>query len=168
MDSNGYPVVKDGVEQVYRIPGSVGPTKVVGIAEGCFEELVDYIVALKIDDDSQITTIGNSVFSGADALKYIYIGDSVQSIGDSAFSDCPELAIAEIGEGVTAIGANAFKGAKNLKKITIKSTVLKNVGKNAYKGIHKKAVIKVPKKQKKAYSRLFKKTGLASTVKIKA
>ncbi|MBO5371545.1 MAG: leucine-rich repeat protein [Lachnospiraceae bacterium] len=73
-----------------------------------------------------------------------------------------------ISEGIKKIGANAFKGAKNLKKITIKSTVLKNVGKNAYKGIHKKAVIKVPKKQKKAYSRLFKKTGLASTVKIKA
>ena len=68
---------------------------------------------------------------------------------------------------VTSIEKNAFKGCKNLKSISIKSTTLKKVGKNAFKGIHKKAVIKVPKKLKKEYKKLFRKKGQAETVKIK-
>ena len=50
----------------------------------------------------------------------------------------------------------------------MKSTTLKSVGKNAIKGINKKATIKVPKKQLKAYKKLFtKKTGYKKTMKIK-
>ena len=69
---------------------------------------------------------------------------------------------------VTAIGNNAFKNCKKLKTITIKSTTIKKVGKNAIKGINKKAVIKVPKSKKKAYKKLFKsKTGFKKTMKLK-
>ncbi|MBE5871636.1 MAG: hypothetical protein E7294_10305 [Lachnospiraceae bacterium] len=91
----------------------------------------------------------------------------VTSIGKNAFKDNKKLKSVTIPEGVKTIGANAFKGAKNLKTIKIKSTVLKKVGKNAFKGIHAKATIKVPKKQKKAYGKILKKKGQASTVKIK-
>ncbi len=52
---------------------------------------------------------------------------------------------------VTAIKANAFKNNKKLKKITI--------GKNI-KAIGKKAVVKVPKKKKKAYKKILKKRGI--------
>ena len=70
-----------------------------------------------------------------------------------------------IGKNVQAIEDNAFNGCKNLKSITIKSTVLKKVGKNAIKGIHKKAVIKVPKKQ---YKKLFgKKSGFKKPMRLK-
>ena len=65
------------------------------------------------------------------------------------------------------IGKNAFKNCKKLKKITVKSKVLKKVGSGALKKIHKKAVVKVPKKKLKAYKKLFKKKGQAKTVKIK-
>lgn len=44
--------------------------------------------------------------------------------------------------------------ASTLKKITIKSKVLK---KNAFKGINKKAKIKVPKNKLKKYTKLLKK-----------
>lgn len=55
-----------------------------------------------------------------------------------------------------------------LSKITIKSSVLKSVGKNAIKGINKKATIKVPKKKLSKYKKLFnKKTGYKKTMKIK-
>ena len=60
---------------------------------------------------------------------------------------------------VTGIGANAFKKMSSLKKITIKSTTIKKVGANAFKGINKNAVIKVPKSKKKAYEKLFKGKG---------
>lgn len=71
-----------------------------------------------------------------------------------------------IGNKVTKIGAGAFSGAKNLKAITIKSKLLKSVGKNALKGIHKKCAIKVPKTKLTAYKRLLKKKGQKASVKI--
>lgn len=68
---------------------------------------------------------------------------------------------------VTQINGKAFAGCSKLKKITIKAKSLKKVGKKAFKGIHKKAVIKVPKSKWKAYKKLFKKKGQAKSVKIK-
>ena len=59
-----------------------------------------------------------------------------------------------IGKNIVSIGKEAFCGCSRLEKITVKSTVLKKVGKNAFKGISKKAKMRLPlKKQKK----LFKK-----------
>ena len=68
---------------------------------------------------------------------------------------------------VTAIGTNAFKNCKKLKKVTIKSTAIKTVGKGAFKNISKKATIKVPASKFSSYKKLLKKSGLASTVKVK-
>lgn len=69
---------------------------------------------------------------------------------------------------VVKINKNAFKGKSKIKKITIKSTYLNSVGKNAIKGINKKATIKVPKSKLKEYKRLFKaNTGYKKTMKIK-
>ena len=67
------------------------------------------------------------------------------------------------------IGKQAFSGCKNLKSITIKTTYLtkKSVGAKAFKGIHAKATIKVPKKQKKAYQKMLKSKGIGKGVKVK-
>lgn len=90
----------------------------------------------------------------------------VTAIAPNAFKNCKKLTKVTIGKNITTIGKNAFSQAKVLKKITVKSTNLKKVGKNALKGIHKKAVIKVPKKKLKTYKKLFSKKG-QKTVKIK-
>lgn len=68
---------------------------------------------------------------------------------------------------VTSIQAKAFSGCKKLKKITVKSKTITKVGKNAFKNIHKKCVIKVPSSKLKKYKKLMKKKGQAKTVKIK-
>lgn len=70
---------------------------------------------------------------------------------------------------VTSISSNAFKNYIKLKTILIKSKTIKSVGKNAIKGINKKATIKVPKSKYSAYKKLFKSnTGFKkSTMKIK-
>ena len=69
---------------------------------------------------------------------------------------------------VTAIGSNAFRNCRKLKTITIRSASLKSVGKNAIRGIHKKAVIKAPRKKLKLYRKLFKaSTGFKKTMKIR-
>ncbi len=91
---------------------------------------------------------------------------SVTSVAKSAFAGNKKLKSVIIGKNVKAIGEKAFYGCKALKKITIKSTVLKKAGKNALKGIHKNAKIKVPKKKLKAYRKLLKKKGQGKKVKI--
>ena len=92
----------------------------------------------------------------------------VTSIEKKALYKGKKLKKITIGKNVQIIADNAFNGCKNLKSITIKSTILKKVGKNAIKGIHKKATIKVPKKQYKQYKKLFsKKTGFKKSMKIK-
>ena len=89
----------------------------------------------------------------------------VVSIKKKALYKGRKLKKLTIGKNVQTIEDNAFNGCKNLKSITIKSTVLKKVGKNAIKGIHKKAVIKVPKKQ---YKKLFgKKSGFKKPMRLK-
>lgn len=68
---------------------------------------------------------------------------------------------------VTAIAKNAALNAKNLKTITLGKNI-KSIGKNAFKGINKKAVIKAPKAQLSKYKKLCKKAGAPKTVKYKA
>ncbi len=60
---------------------------------------------------------------------------------------------------VTCISKNSFKGAKKLKKITIKSGSVKSIEKNAFSGISPKAKIKVPSKKLASYRKLIKKSG---------
>lgn len=71
-----------------------------------------------------------------------------------------------IGKDVTVIPKEAYKGCSSLKKIVVKSTVLKKVGKNALKGVHPKCKIKVPKKKLAAYKKLFRAKGQKKSVKL--
>ena len=115
----------------------------------------------------KVTSIADNAFKGNKKLSSVTIPAGVTSIGKNVFAGCVALKKITIPANVTDIGAKAFSGDKNLKKITIQSAVLKKVGSGAFKNIHKKATIKVPKKKKKAYQKLLKKKGQAATVKIK-
>lgn len=65
---------------------------------------------------------------------------------------------------VTKIDQKAFYNCKNLKKVIIQSKSLKSVGANAFKKIHKNAVINVPKGKKTKYKKLLKNKCDKSTV----
>lgn len=92
----------------------------------------------------------------------------VTSVAAKAMKNNKKVKKVVIGKNITKIGAEAFRGCKNLNTITIKSSKLKSVGKNAIKGIYKKAKISCPKQKKAAYKRLFKSsTGYKKTMKIK-
>ena len=109
-------------------------------------------------------------------LKKVVIGSTVNidgitykitAIANGAFKNNKKLTSVTIGANVTSIGTNVFTGCGNLKTITIKGKSLKKIGANAFKGINKKATIKVPATKKKAYTKLLKNKGQAKTVKIK-
>lgn len=123
----------------------------------------------KITLPASITKIGKKAFYNCKKLKTISIPSkaALTEIGDSAFYNCIVLTKITIPAKVTKIGTKAFYNCKKLKTITIKSTVLSSVGKNAFKNIHKKATIKVPKKKLAAYKTLLKGKGQKKTVKIK-
>ncbi len=80
----------------------------------------------------------------------------VTSIAAGAFRNNRYLKRITIGKYVVSIGNQAFYGCRNLKLIKVRSAVLKQVKNAAIKGIHQKAVIRVPKKKRAAYKKLFK------------
>ena len=92
---------------------------------------------------------------------------SVTSVKANAFKGMKKLEKVTIGTNVSRIGKNAFSGDSKLKSIQIKSKKLTSVGKRALKNISAKAVIKVPKSKKKAYTSLLKGKGQKKSVKIK-
>lgn len=89
----------------------------------------------------------------------------VTAVAKNAFAKNKMIKSVTIGRNVTSIGQGAFQNCKLLKNVQIKGTSLKTIGKNAFKGIHKKAVIKVPKKQKKSYTARLKKAGYSGKIK---
>lgn len=93
----------------------------------------------------------------------------VTSIAAKAVKGNKKLTKVVIPASIKNIGAQAFAGCKNLKNITIKTPYLtkKKVGAKAFKGISAKAVIKVPKKQLKAYQKMLVSKGVSKKAKIK-
>ena len=91
----------------------------------------------------------------------------VTEIGEKAFHNQKYLTKVTIGSNVEKIGTKAFYGDKKLKQMDIKSAKLRSVGKNAFKNISARAVIKVPEEKKSAYGKLLNKKGQKKTVKIK-
>lgn len=82
----------------------------------------------------------------------------VTSIGTKAFNGSKKLTKVTVGANIKKISNNAFFKCKSLKTVIIKSVLLtkKTANKKAFKGVNKKMVIKVPKKMKKAYVKMFK------------
>ena len=61
-----------------------------------------------------------------------------------------------------------FQDCKKLKVITIKSKKINHIYKDAFSGLNKNIVIKVPKSCLTKYKKLFKKAGLDKKIKVKA
>ena len=117
----------------------------------------------------KVTAISAGAFKGNKIIQNVTIGSSITKIGDKAFSGCTALKKIVLPASVKSIGKEAFLKCAKLSNITIKTTKLtsKKVGKNAFKGISARAVLKVPARSRKAYTALLKKKGLPAKAKIK-
>lgn len=116
-----------------------------------------------------VTKVGSEVhFSKANAkaraitvpstIKVKGITYKVTSIGANAFKNCKKLTKATIGANVRVIKAKAFKNCPKLKTVTIKTVLLtkKTASKKCFSKVSKRMVIKVPRKVKKTYVKIFK------------
>ena len=92
----------------------------------------------------------------------------VTAVANKAFTACTKLQKVTVGKNISSIGAETFYNCKTLKKLIIKSSKLKKIGKNAVQNIYWKAVIDVPAKKVKAYKKLLQKAGgYKKTMKVK-
>lgn len=142
--------------------------EVVGLEKAGITKVTVYNTVNLGGKNYKITSVGASAFKGNKKITSASIGKNVQKIGKNAFAGCTKLKkVTMKSSSLKNVGSKAFFNCKVLKSIVIKSKSLKTVGKNAFKGINKKAVIKVPSAKLKAYTKLLAKKGQSKTVKIK-
>ena len=165
-----YMAPNDKKQSTVKIPATVTidhiTYKVTAVSDNAFKNNKS---VKKVTIGSNVTTIGKNAFSGCSKLQTVTIGKKVTTIGEKAFYKNTSLKKIVIPANVKKIEAKAFYGSKKLQTVTIKTSKLtaKKVGSQAFKGINKKASVKVPKKQKKAYTAWLRKRGIAKTAKIK-
>lgn len=83
----------------------------------------------------------------------------VSVLGEGAFRGHKKVKSVTVGIHVSQIEEYAFDGCKQLKKIMIKSEQIEYMGKNAFRGIHAKGVIYVPRSCLKEYREMVRETG---------
>ena len=69
------------------------------------------------EENSRLTSIGESAFSGCSQLQAIEIPNSVTSMGNGAFSGCSQLQAIEIPNSVTSMGRSAFSSCSALTTV---------------------------------------------------
>ena len=94
------------------------------------------------------------------AINLAGVKFKVTSLNKNAFKKCLNIVTVVIESNVTSIGVNAFNGCKKLKTVTIRSSNLKSIGKNAFKGINAKAKFKLPKKKLEKYTKMIRNAGV--------
>ena len=134
-------IVKDN-KYVYKVTSKAGYNK------------VGEVEVVKAKKKYKTIEIGEEVKVGG--LNYI-----VRSIGANAFKNNKKLKKVVINTYIRTIGAKAFYGCKKLTDVQLKSGAITKIGKKAFatKG-KKKITFKTSAKNKKAYKKLIKKSGL--------
>lgn len=190
---NGHVLLREGIDYILEyknniIPGKatltiIGKNKYTGSVSKSFEILAargkTYKVGkymYKVTNASTKTGKVTLLKPTKKTLKSVVIPATVKigsrrykvtQIAANAFKDNRKLTNVRIGNNVAKIGDKAFSGDKKLTKITVSSKLLTRVGKNAFKNINKKAVIKAPASKLNKYKKIMKNKGQSSTVKIK-
>ena len=114
-----------GSNTTANIPAKIDGKQVTSIGESAFSgcrNLTEIIIP------SGVTTIGDGAFDACSGLTKITIPDSVTSIGRSAFFSCKGLQELTIPDSVTTIGYGAFGECSGLTKITMPSGIAKIEG----------------------------------------
>lgn len=105
----------------------------------------------KANPKAKTVTIPNTIT--VDGISY-----KVAEVGANAFKNNKKVKKVTIGANVVKIANKAFNKCPSLRNVIIKTTLLtkKTASKKCFSKVHKKMVIKVPKKVKKSYAKIFK------------
>lgn len=161
-----------------KYTGTVTRTFAITVKKNAVYTVGNYkyrITNAKTNGKGSVTLTGIKSSSVRKKLKKITVASSVTiggkkfnvtAIGGNAFKSCGKVTSAEIKANVTEIGSKAFYNCKKLKKLTIRSTKLTKVGKNALQKINAKASVRVPKAKLKSYKKKLKGKGQKKSVKV--
>ena len=105
----------------------------------------------KANPKAKTVTIPNTIT--VDGINY-----KVAEVGANAFKNNKKVKKVTIGANVVKVANKAFNKCPSLRNVIIKTTLLtkKTASKKCFSKVHKKMVIKVPKKVKKTYVKIFK------------
>lgn len=105
----------------------------------------------KANPKAKTVTIPNTI-------KVNGISYKVAEVGANAFKNNKKVKKVTIGANVVKVANKAFNKCPSLRNVIIKTTLLtkKTASKKCFNKVHKKMVIKVPKKVKKSYAKIFK------------
>ena len=116
MANNTIITYQDGSVSSYSIIGEITYNSIANKSNIIFAEI-----------GSDVSSLGNSAFSGCSKISTIIVPDYVEIIGPYAFSGCNNLTNVVISNGVKTIGQNAFDSCSSLSSIAIPSSVT-NIG----------------------------------------
>lgn len=113
------------------------------------------VVTLKSGGTCEISIKG----SGKHKISYIFIitDDVSNNITVSGSQGDTSIKKLVLDENVAEIDDESYMGCKNLKKITLNANTLKSIGRDAFKGIHKKAKFYIVSLSNEKYLRLVDK-----------
>lgn len=105
----------------------------------------------KANPKAKTVTIPNTI-------KVNGINYKVAEVGANAFKNNKKVKKVTIGANIVKVANKAFNKCPSLRNVIIKTTLLtkKTASKKCFSKVHKKMVIKVPKKVKKTYVKIFK------------
>lgn len=105
----------------------------------------------KANPKAKTVTIPNTIT--VDGINY-----KVAEVGANAFKNNKKVKKVAIGANVVKVANKAFNKCPSLRNVIIKTTLLtkKTASKKCFSKVHKKMIIKVPKKVKKTYVKIFK------------
>ncbi len=130
---------------------------------------VKYKVTAYSSKVKNVTVIGASKqltsLTIPDTIVYKKATFKVTAIADNAFANQKGLKSVVIGKNIISIGKKAFLNCKALTKVTFKGTAVKTIGKDAFKGISKKASFKMAKSTFTSKNLKYKVTKCTASVK---
>ena len=115
-----------------------------------------------------VKTLGSYTFKGCTKLSSVTLHSTVTKIESYAVSGCKRRTSVPSPKSVTSIGKNALYGASKVKTLTVNS---KKLTKSSVKGAlagSKVTTVKVPKSMLKSYAKVFAKSVVGKTVKVRA
>ena len=89
--------------------------------------LFSKLTNVTVEENSILTTIGDSAFSGCSSLINIQIPNTVITIGNRAFSSCSKLTRVILPDNITQIGEYAFSYDYKLTEVEYKNVVYTSV-----------------------------------------